>query len=364
MKKFVGKAMADKNAQDLYGVVRGLYRVQKEIVRRYPFIIDDFQRFERKVQKTPESLSFDFSIFSGPDRQPFGEHPVDTNQKPIAKNPAESENLTNGKPSKIKTQTETSDAKTNSMSHDNKVAPENEPKRPPIIRTETSAKFYFDYEGYLKENDDKYSEAIEQKVPTTSAGRAWEWTRTGVSVLGGAAFNTAMSSVGIRSKAKQNGDGSEFLAQIATEENAERLSMALCKMRGAALKVGQALSMQEDHLIPENLRKAFDKAKQSANIMPKSQLNAALVKELGPDWMSNFETFDQRPIAAASIGQVHRATLKNGREVILKIQYPGVSTSIDSDLDNLRRLMVWTGQFPRGKQFFYFPLIAKRSLLG
>jgi hypothetical protein len=80
MKKFVGKAMADKNAQDLYGVVRGLYRVQKEIVRRYPFIIDDFQRFERKVQKTQESLSFDFSIFSGPDRQPFGEHPVDTSQ--------------------------------------------------------------------------------------------------------------------------------------------------------------------------------------------------------------------------------------------------------------------------------------------
>jgi aarF domain-containing kinase len=278
---------------------------------------------------TPENLSFDFSIFSGPDRQPFGEHPVDK-----------------------------------SMSDDNKVAPRVQPKRPPIIRTETSAKFYFDYEGYLKENDDKYSEAIEQKVPTTSAGRAWEWTRTGVSVLGGAAFNTAMSSVGIRSKAKQNGDGSEFLAQIATEENAERLSMALCKMRGAALKVGQALSMQEDHLIPENLRKAFDKAKQSANIMPKSQLNAALVKELGPDWMSNFETFDQRPIAAASIGQVHRATLKNGREVILKIQYPGVSTSIDSDLDNLRRLMVWTGQFPRGKQYFYFPLIAKRSLLG
>jgi hypothetical protein len=147
------------------------------------------------------------------------------------------------------------------MSDDNKVAPIVGPKRPPIIRTETSAKFYFHYEGNLKENDDKYSEAIEQKVPTTSAGRAWEWTRTGLSVLGGAAFNTAMSSVCIRSKAKQNGDGSEFLAQITTEENAERLSMALCKIRGAALKVGQALSMQEDHLIPENLRKALEKAK-------------------------------------------------------------------------------------------------------
>jgi aarF domain-containing kinase len=154
------------------------------------------------------------------------------------------------------------------------------------------------------------------------------------------------------------------LAQIATEENAERLSLALCKMRGAALKVGQALSMQEDHLIPENLRKAFDKAKSSANIMPKSQLDAALVKELGADWESNFETFDQRPIAAASIGQVHRAILKNGREVVLKIQYPGVATSIDSDLDNLRRLMVWTGQFPRGTHLFYLPLIANRSLLG
>ena len=90
--------------------------------------------------------------------------------------------------------------------------------------------------------------------------------------------------------------------------------------------------------------------------MPNSQLDAALLKELGPDWMSNFETFDQRPIAAGSIGQVHRATLKNGREVILKIQYPGVSTSIDSDLDNLRRLMVWTGQFPEVNNIFIFPL--------
>lgn len=363
MKKFVGKAMADKNAQDLYGVIRGLHRVQKEIIKRYPFMLDDFQRFERKVEKTPENLNFDFSIFSGPDRQPFGKHPVDPNQKPTAKNPAESENLTNGEPSKTQTETETSYAKTNSMSDNNQVPLDVEPKAPPRIRTESSGKFYFDYEGYMKQNDDKYSEAIEQKVPTTSVGRAWEWTRTGVSVLGGAAFSTAMSSVGITSQAKKNGDGSEFLAQIATEENAERLSLALCKMRGAALKVGQALSMQEDHLIPENLRKAFDKAKSSANIMPKSQLDAALVKELGADWESNFETFDQRPIAAASIGQVHRAVLKNGLEVVLKIQFPGVSTSIDSDLDNLRRLMVWTGQFPRGTHFFS-PLTPKRSLLG
>jgi len=64
--------------------------------------------------------------------------------------------------------------------------------------------------------------------------------------------------------------------------------------------------MQEENLIPKHIRDAFDKAKAAANIMPRSQLEYALVTELGNDWESKFESFDKRPIAAASIGQVHR----------------------------------------------------------
>jgi predicted unusual protein kinase regulating ubiquinone biosynthesis (AarF/ABC1/UbiB family) len=71
-------------------------------------------------------------------------------------------------------------------------------------------------------------------------------------------------------------------------------------------------------------------------------------EELGNDWLSNFQEFDPIPIAAASIGQVHAATLKNGQRVVIKIQYPGVATSIDSDLSNLKALVTFSNLLPRG----------------
>lgn len=144
------------------------------------------------------------------------------------------------------------------------------------------------------------------------------------------------------------GESGKSLKDFAvTEANAEKLAQALCKMRGAALKIGQAMSMQEDHLLPEPIKKAFKKARQSANIMPQWQLEKILKDSYGENWLEdNFISFDMRPFAAASIGQVHRATMKDGTAVVLKIQYPGVSNSIDSDLDNLKRLMTYTGVFP------------------
>ena len=105
--------------------------------------------------------------------------------------------------------------------------------------------------------------------------------------------------------------------------------------------------MQEDHFVPPQIKEAFEKARQSANIMPESQLNQVLVSNLGDDWESKFITFNKRPFAAASIGQVHKAQLKDGTWVAMKIQYPGVANSIDSDLDNLKRLMDYTGVFPK-----------------
>ncbi|RLN44466.1 hypothetical protein BBJ28_00005941 [Nothophytophthora sp. Chile5] len=82
--------------------------------------------------------------------------------------------------------------------------------------------------------------------------------------------------------------------------------------------------------------------------MPKAQLHKQLETELGKDWRSNFQEFDDVPIAAASIGQVHRATLLNGDRVAIKIQYPGVAESISSDLLNLKRLVTYTNILPRG----------------
>jgi len=72
-----------------------------------------------------------------------------------------------------------------------------------------------------------------------------------------------------------------------------------------------------------------------------------LTSELGADWESNFKEFFMKPFAAASIGQVHKAQLKDGTWVAMKIQYPGVATSIDSDLNNLKLLLDYTGMFPK-----------------
>ncbi|KAJ8544415.1 hypothetical protein ON010_g11852 [Phytophthora cinnamomi] len=119
-------------------------------------------------------------------------------------------------------------------------------------------------------------------------------------------------------------------------------------MRGAALKLGQMLSIQDEAMIPSKLAVALDRVRENAHVMPKDQLHHQLETELGEDWRSKFQEFDDVPIAAASIGQVHRATLLNGERVAIKIQYPGVAESIGSDLSNLKRLVTYTNILPRG----------------
>ena len=203
------------------------------------------------------------------------------------------------------------------------------------------AKQKYDFESYRKRKESDFSQVVEKKVPSNSFSRAFEFTKVGSSIM--------TSAVGSLVKNTFVGESSKSFRDFAlTEANAEKLAQALCKMRGAALKLGQAMSMQEDQFLPEPIKKAFNKARQSANIMPQWQLEKIVIDAYGSNWLEdNFESFDMRPFAAASIGQVHKAVLKNGQRVVLKIQYPGVSNSIDSDLDNLKRLMTYTGIFPK-----------------
>ena len=134
-----------------------------------------------------------------------------------------------------------------------------------------------------------------------------------------------------------------------SDSNAENLAEALCRLRGAALKLGQMLSIQDtDGMLPEPLAKALERVRQSADYMPESQLRSQLELHLGKDWIENFEDFDFVPVAAASIGQVHKCKLKNGDSVAVKVQYPGVATSILSDLQNLKLLVSATGMLPPG----------------
>ena len=87
-------------------------------------------------------------------------------------------------------------------------------------------------------------------------------------------------------------------------QNAERIVDTLCKVRGAALKLGQILSIQDSNIVSPQLIKAFDRVRQSADYMPDWQVKKVIVGEFGEDWRSKFMSFDETPFAAASIGQV------------------------------------------------------------
>ncbi|CAG8689679.1 11284_t:CDS:2, partial [Acaulospora morrowiae] len=101
----------------------------------------------------------------------------------------------------------------------------------------------------------------------------------------------------------------------------------------------------------------------SANYMPNWQMENVLMKELGPNWKNNFLNFDPTPMAAASIGQVHSAQLaSSGIPVAIKIQYPGVVASIDSDLNNLRMLVRASNLLPKGLYLDNTIKVARREL--
>jgi aarF domain-containing kinase len=145
---------------------------------------------------------------------------------------------------------------------------------------------------------------------------------------------------------------------LLSQSNIERIVEKLTKMRGAALKLGQMLSIQgipalnlilEDNAaMPVELQEILQRVQNNANHMPEHQLRKVLSREWGAHWEESFQSFDMIPIAAASIGQVHKAVLLDGTAVAVKVQYPGVSQSILSDLDNLKALILLGNFLPKG----------------
>ncbi|CEL99479.1 unnamed protein product [Vitrella brassicaformis CCMP3155] len=168
----------------------------------------------------------------------------------------------------------------------------------------------------------------------------------------GLAAGTLAESVRRVSRGEDTGD---LRSRVLSPQNAERISLTLAKMRGAALKLGQMLSLQEEYL-PPILRDAVQRARNSADIMPKKQLHGVMEKELGRHWRSKFARFNEIPIAAASIGQVHEAWLHDGTRVAVKVQYPGVDRSIESDLKNLLSLVTYTNLVPKS---MYLDVLAR-----
>lgn len=126
---------------------------------------------------------------------------------------------------------------------------------------------------------------------------------------------------------------------LLTATNAKKLARRLSGMRGAAMKIGQVLSMEGADILPPEFTEALAVLRDSADSMPDSQVRRVLGREFGKGWEKRFADFDFQPVAAASIGQVHRARTADGRDLALKIQYPGVARSIDSDVDNMAMLL-------------------------
>lgn len=133
---------------------------------------------------------------------------------------------------------------------------------------------------------------------------------------------------------------------LMSVNNATAITDKLATMRGAAMKVGQLLSMDAGDLLPTHWEPVLSRLRQGADVMPQSQLTAVLIQQWGKNWYDEFKHFELRPIAAASIGQVHIAERWDGRKVAVKVQYPGVKQSIDSDIDSVAKLIKLSGALP------------------
>ncbi|XP_019728097.1 atypical kinase COQ8A, mitochondrial isoform X2 [Hippocampus comes] len=188
--------------------------------------------------------------------------------------------------------------------------------------------------------------ARERKVPVTRIGRLMSFGSLAVGLGIGAIAEVAKKTFQPRQQGNKKSvlDSNAFLS----EANAERIVRTLCKVRGAALKLGQMLSIQDDAFINPQLAKIFERVRQSADFMPTKQMMKVISSDLGADWRQRLEYFEEKPFAAASIGQVHLARLKDGRDVAMKVQYPGVSKSIDSDVNNIMTALSLSNALPEG----------------
>ena len=147
------------------------------------------------------------------------------------------------------------------------------------------------------------------------------------------------------------GRPAEVVAAEVQARTAEQLFKVLGELKGGAMKFGQAMSVFEAAL-PENLagpyRETLTRLQESAPPLPARTVHRVLAHELGADWRERFVSFDDKPAAAASIGQVHRAVWADGRVVAVKVQYPGAGDALLSDLTQIGRLSRLVGMLVPG----------------
>jgi predicted unusual protein kinase regulating ubiquinone biosynthesis (AarF/ABC1/UbiB family) len=177
----------------------------------------------------------------------------------------------------------------------------------------------------------------DKKLPTSRVQR--------LAKVGGAAASSTIKQTGTRAA---NLTRSDEKAQKAMErrqvETAKQIVNVLGGMKGAAMKVGQVLSFMDVGIVPEDYREEFQaelaKLRDSAPTVSFDQMKKVIEEDLDEKLSSVFSDFDEEPIAAASIGQVYRATLADdGRDVAVKVQYPGINEAVRADMKNLGLLL-------------------------
>ncbi|MEU3343995.1 AarF/ABC1/UbiB kinase family protein [Streptomyces sp. NPDC006700] len=156
------------------------------------------------------------------------------------------------------------------------------------------------------------------------------------------------------------GESADLVGRELQQRTADQLFKVLGELKGGAMKFGQALSVFESAL-PEEVagpyRVALTKLQEAAPPMPTRTVHSVLEERLGAHWRELFEEFEDKPAAAASIGQVHRAVWHDGREVAVKVQYPGAGEALVSDLTQLSRFARLLGPLVPGVDIK--PLIAE-----
>jgi predicted unusual protein kinase regulating ubiquinone biosynthesis (AarF/ABC1/UbiB family) len=170
------------------------------------------------------------------------------------------------------------------------------------------------------------------RIPTTRVGRTAR--------LGGLAAGQAIRQAGtIAANVTRTKEGRDAALERRHIEAAEQIVAALGTMKGAAMKVGQVMSFLDVGLVPEEYREEFQHKlaalRDSAPTVTFKDMRKVLEQELDDPLEEVFAEFDEQPIAAASIGQVYRARLDDGRRVAVKVQYPGVAAAVRADLQNL-----------------------------